>query len=468
MNFGQIMNIFAARWWVVVLVFGATVGTTAVITALLPRAYTATANLVIEPRFTDVLGGASLAAQMASQTYLATQIDILRSQKVAERVVKDLGIDRSARAVEQWRDATDGQGTVEAYFANQLIRRLDVRPSRESLVLTLAFSASDPLFAKQVTDAFAKAYIETNLELRTTPARQYAQWFNTQLKELRSDLETAQTKLSAFQQRNGLVGTDERLDVENSRLAELSSQLSLVQSQSMEARARADVGTPTVRSVPDVASTPLMQSLRTDIARAESKLEEAAQMYGPAHPTYQRLVAELASLTGKLETELGNARGSVESVSRVSNQREAQLRAAVAGQKDRVLDIKRLRDEMAVLQREVENAQKVYELALQRFAATNLESQTNQTNASLLNPASVPTEPSSPRTTLNLILSAIMGVLLGLAMALLLELSDRRVRNARDLAGVLKVPVLGTLPRPRRSLLLPWRRGPGLAGAGAE
>jgi chain length determinant protein EpsF len=462
LNVGQLLRIFVARWWVIVLVFGACMGGTAIVTALLPREYTASSQLVIEQRFTDVLGGANLSGQMAAQTYLATQMDILRSQRVAERVVRTLNIPTSATAQARWLEATEGRGTIEAYYAEALVRRLEVRPSRESLVLTISFSANDPLFAKQVADAFAQAYIDTNLELRITPAKQYADWFAQQSKELRADLETAQTRLSAFQQRNSIVGNDERLDIENARLGELSSQLALAQSQAVDARSLADVAAPTVRSVPDVAATPLLQNLRADLVRTEAKLEEASQTLGAAHPSLLRLTAERDALRERVEGELLNASGTVTSVSRASTERETQLRREVAVQKARVLDIKRQRDEMAVLIREVESAQRVYDLALQRFATNSLESQATQTSAYLLNPAAQPATPSSPRTTLNLILSSIMGALLGLGTAVLMEVADRRVRSSSDIVSALQLPVLGTLVRPPRRLGLPWRSAPAL------
>jgi chain length determinant protein EpsF len=390
---------------------------------------------------------------MLAQTYLATQIDVLQSERVAREVVKTLGIDRNPSAVQQWREATQGTGSIEAYFAGILTKKLDIKPSRESSVVALSFTGSDPQFAAQVADAFAKTYIATSLELRNQPQKLYASWFDEQLKSLRTELEQAQAKVSAYQQRNGIVANDERLDVENSRLAELSQQLVIAQSQSVDARSRSEMSSASVRSVPEVASTGVVQNLRTELLRSETRVQEASQQFGPAHPTLERMQAELASLRERLQAELGNANESVASVSSVFDRRESGLRSAVAAQKQRVLEIKQQRDEMSTLQREAENAQRVFDVALQRLAQTRLESQNTQTNAYVLNSASVPGEPSSPKVQRNLILSAALGLLLGLASAVLVELVDRRVRSAADLEGGLKVPVLGSLPRalPRRS-----------------
>ncbi len=471
MNLGQFLRVIVARWWVVVLVCGAMVGATAGITALLPKQYTATTTMVIEPRGTDALGsGASAGTPMLAQTYLATQIDVLQSERVAREVVKSLGIDRNPSAVQQWRDTTQGIGSVDAYFAGLLTKKLEVKPSRESSVVALSFTGTDPQFAAQVVEAFAKTYIATSLELRNQPSKLYASWFDEQLKSLRADLETAQAKVSAYQQRNGIVANDERLDVESIRLQELSQQLVLAQSQSVDSRSRSDTSTASVSSVPEVGSTPVVQNLRSELLRTETRLQEASQVYGAAHPTLERLQAELASLRERLQTELGNANVSVATVAAVSDRREGGVRNAVAAQKQRVLQIKQQRDEMSTLQREAENAQRVFDVALQRLAQTRLESQNTQTNAYILNSAAVPGEPSSPKVQRNLMLSGVLGLLMGLAAAFLVELVDRRIRSADDLEAGLKLPMLGSVPRaaPRRRdpAALAWR-GPIAAPQGS-
>lgn len=451
MSLRQLLVILRARWWAIAAVFVATVSATTIVTLLLPKIYTASTTIVIEPKMTDVLGAmTNPGQQMLAQAFMATQIDIMQSEKVAERVVTELGISKAPAAQQQYREETKSQGTIESYFAGQLLKRLDITPSRDSAVVTLSFSGNDPRFAADIANGFAKAYIDTTLELRTSPAKQYASWFDEQLKGLRTDLERAQTRLSAFQQRNGIVGDDERLDVENARLGELSNQLVLAQSQNYDSKARAGEGGPTVASVSEVSASPILAQLRTELARQEATLQELGNQYGRAHPTYERQLAQTEALRQRVTEELQHSSSSAHASSRASAMRVADLRAAVAAQKDRVLELKKLRDEMAVLQREVENSQKIYDLALQRFAQNSLESQTNQTIASILAPAFAPSRPSSPRVGLNLGLSAVLGLLLGLGVALVLELADRRVRAEDDVEDGLALPLLGVLGNAHR------------------
>lgn len=451
MTLNRFLRILLARAWIIGLVCGSMVAAAALVSTLLPRQYTATTTMVIEPRATDVLGGTNVNAQMLAQTHLATQIDILRSERVAAQVVRTLGIDRSAVAQAQWREATGGNGRIESFFAASLVRNLDVRPSRESAVVSVSFTGGDARFAADAANAFAETYISTSLALRNQPALQSTSWFDEQLKSLRDAAESAQARVSAYQRQHGIVANDERLDVENARLAELSQQLSVAQAQALDSRARAELSTAQVSSVPEVSSTPVVQNLRADLLRSQAQLVQVAEQFGPAHPTRVRAQAEVLALEERLARELGHARSSVSSISQITDRREADLRVAVNAQKTRVLQLKAQRDELSRLSREAETAQRVFDVALQRQAQTRLESQNTQVGSYVLNPAAVPGEPSSPKTQRNLLLAGGLGLLLGLAAAFLLEAADRRVRSAVDVEATLQLNVLGRLPRARMS-----------------
>ena len=127
-------------------------------------------------------------------------------------------------------------------WANLLQKKLDVKPSRESNVINIGYSGADPAFAAAVANAFAQAYIDTNIELRVEPAKQYADWFDSQIKLQREKLEAAQKALSSYQQATGIVGTDERLDYETQKFNELSAQLTQAEAQGADASSKQKSG----------------------------------------------------------------------------------------------------------------------------------------------------------------------------------------------------------------------------------
>lgn len=443
MTFQQFLLILRARWLTVVLTFALIVGGTLGVSLLLPKKYTASAALLVDVKAPDPLYGA-LMQGMIAPGYMATQIDIIQSERVARRVVRMLKIDENASARRQWQEETEGKGSIEAYFAELLGKQLEVKPSRESNVINISYKSAEPQFAAVIANAFAQAYVDTNVELRADPAKQYAGWFDARTKGLREQLESAQGRLSQFQRDNGITNVDERLDVENARLQELSSQLVAMQALRTESSSR-QAQTRNTETLPEVLQSGLVQSLKADVARQDAKLKDLSSHYGPNHPLVLRAVAEGQALRAKLEAEVTRVAGGVGTNNRVNVQREAEIRASLEAQKKKVLSIKQQRDEIAVIQREVENAQKAYDLTAQRLVQTNLESQTQQTNIVVLNPAVEPTEPSSPKLLLNTLLSIFVGTMLGVGLALLLELFNRRVRSPEDIVEALGLPVIGYL-----------------------
>lgn len=449
MTLQQFLLILRARGKLALYTFLVTVLTTLVVSLMLPKQYTASTAVVIDVKSPDPIAGMVLPG-MISPGYMATQVDIITSDRVALQVVKLLHMDESPVIKEQWLEATEGKGNLAVWLAGLLKKKLDVKPSRESNVINISFSGADPTFTAAVANAFAQAYVDVNLELKVEPARQSATWFEGQTKLLRDKLEAAQKALSSHQQKTGIVATDERLDYETAKLNELSTQLTIVQGQTADSlsKGKSAGGSDTLE---EVMQSPLINGLKSDIARLEARLQESNINLGKNHPQTQRTESELASFKAKLASETGKISTSITTSYQVGKQKEKELRDAMAVQKNRVLDLNRQRDEISVLQRDLESAQRSFEGVSQRTAQTRLESLSIQTNVVVLNPAFEPTEHSRPKVFLNVAISVFLGTLLGVGMALLLELGNRRVRSEQDLAEAIGFPVLASITSTRPS-----------------
>jgi len=273
----------------------------------------------------------------------------------------------------------------------------------------------------------------------------------------RANLEAAQAKLSSYHQAKKIVAPDERMDIESARLNELSSQLTSAQAIAIESEARAlkvrELAKKGVAAdeLAEVLGQPLIVNLKAEVLRAESKLTEVTGNFGKNHPEYRQAVAHVNESKRKLESEIENVTKGITNVSVMNQRRVAEIRGALAAQREKVLKLKEGRDDIGLLAREVESAQRAYDLAMQRFTQTNLEGQTNQTNVTLLSPAVEALRYSSPRVARNIFLSVVLGFVLGLAFAFLRELRDRRVRSVEDLRSLTDLPVLEALRVPGES-----------------
>jgi chain length determinant protein EpsF len=456
MTFQQFLLILKARYKLAVVILLFIVASTLIVSLLLPKQYTASAAVIVDVKSPDPIAGMVLPG-LATPGYMATQIDIINSDRVAQRVVKLLRMDESAVIREQWTEATNGEGDLTVWLADLLKQKLNVKPSRESNVINIEFTGSEPGFVAAVANAFAQAYIDINLELKVEPARQQANWFEDQTKALRDNLEKAKQTLSTQQQDAGIVAIDERLDHEIAKLNDLSTQLTMVQAQTSDSSSKRK-STSAVETLPEVMQNPLVNNLKADIARLEAKLQEASVNLGKNHPQSQRAQSELASLRRKLASEIHQIAQSIGTSYEVGKEKEKELREAMEIQKNRVLELNAQRDQISVLHRDVEAAQRAFEGVSQRSTQTRLESLSAQTNIVALNPAFAPTDPSRPKILLNALISIFLGTILAVGTVLMLELRNRRVRSPEDIVEAIDVPILVTIPSISSPTTLP--KGP--------
>jgi chain length determinant protein EpsF len=446
MNFHQFLLALKGRFWVFLSLMAATVLAAIVVTILMPKTYDATVSVLVDNRDEQMITQNQMPAR-AQLGYMQTQVDIIQSQRVAKQVVEDLHLADNDAVRADWQKA-GAKGTPEDWVATGLLSKLKVEVSQSS-VIGITYSASNSKFAADVANAFAKAYVNTTLTLRTEPAKQASTWFDEQLKGMRSDLEAAQAKLAAFQREKGILIQDERMDIETGRLAELSSQALQATSTSYDNASRyGQSRTRSADTLPEVIANPLVTTLKTELLRAESKLSELSTRVGPNHPQYIQQKSEVDALRSRVTAEMGKVAGGLATATAQARAREGALKADLERQRKKVADLRDARAESLILQRDVDTAQKAYDAALARFHVNKLEGAARQTNVTVLNAAIEPTFPSKPRVSLNIALGLFVGTLLGLAAIFLLEILDRRVRSDPDLDGVMlgmDVPLLGTL-----------------------
>lgn len=423
------------------------VGIAAAISVLAPKEYVGTVQVVVDSRGNDPLREPSALPQPLT-SYLATQAEIIRSRSVALKVVDSRKL--LAGGVPSGTSDAEVQALRDR-LADTLLRSLEVKTSANSNVIHVSFGSPDPQAAAAMANAFADAYIQTSLELQVDPARRQASWFEEQLAQLRSELVSAQSRLSSYQREHNVLDVDEqRLDVENARLQEVSNHLVNAQSAMFDAETRRQqlsnvAGNRRFDQLPDIINYPVLQSLKGELARAEAKFADLSERYDRNHPQYRSAAAEVESLRRKLASEIEVAKGSLVQSADIARQQVKDLQGSLDEQRQRIIELARQRDELVVLNRDVQSARAAYDAALQQTNQTRLQSRLDRTNIAILNPATVPDEPSFPRPLLNVALGLALGLLLGASVALYIEGLQPRVRAA-DAFADLDIPVLAELP----------------------
>lgn len=441
MTLNQLFLIVRARLRLVVTVLLVITLSAIITAAFLPKLYTAQAKLLVDVRSADsVLGTPGLP--FTSPAYMNTQAELITSARVVSLAIKQLKLKDNETLHAQWERTGSNRPAFDQWLTDFLISKVQVSSGKESNTLTISASMADPTLSAQLANALARAYIQTAIELNVEPAKEYVQVFDQQLQEAREALIEAQTRLSNFQRDNGLVVvSDERMDVESARLNELSSALTQAQAQRADQASRA-ASSGSDALLQDPTNVIVINSLRTQLKQKQADLAEASARIGENHPEYARLKAEVDALQRSVQEEASRNNATLNATTRASMNREATIKRAVEEQRSKILQLKAQRDAAMTLQRDVDAAQKQFELLSTRIGQSEISSRQTTTHANLISQALVPTEPSSPRWSIVIAGALLMGLLMGVGTAYVSEVSEPFVRSVEDLQHI-DLPPLG-------------------------
>lgn len=446
MTLSRLALVLRARWREALLAFALVLTAGLALNAWLPRQYTAEAAVMLDVRTADPIAGTPMQP-LAVTNYIATQVDLMLSERVLRGALRRTGLHEDAELHARWLQATQGRGDKLSWLADALLKDTEVVPAaRESNVITLRHTSDSDERAAAVANAIVESYIATTVELRAEGARQQDSFFDQRAKALREAVQQAQGALSEHQRRAGIVANDERMDVENARLAELSSQLLAARAMAQESATRESLAQRQPERSADVLNHPMVASLAADLARQELRLQELQTRLESAHPSVIEARTTVDNLRRQVEQQKAIVTASMGTSRSVGESRVAQLQAAVEAQRAKVLDLKLKRERAEVLQRDLDNAVQAYGAVFKRSDTASMEGQATLNNVSRIKEATPPPLPSRPRTAINLAVTLVLAVVLALATVVVREVRDPRLRGERDIEALLGHAALGRLP----------------------
>ncbi|MDD0809648.1 hypothetical protein PSQ20_04830 [Curvibacter sp. RS43] len=406
---------------------------------LIPKTYTSSSELFIEYRVNDPISGRQFPA-MLDESYLLTQVDIIRSNEVIDRVIDTL------RLMDK-----PGAEKSRQLLRERLSKSIEIQLRRSSRIVEVQYSDQSSEGARDFLDALIKAYMDINVEISVAPARARLEQYNAQLKLLREEIDGIQNKLTEYQQKAQIVDTDERLDNRSRQLGELSTKQLLLrtQRQEYEARMRAlDVMINSgneVPEVPEIAQQPRVAELKLRLSDLERRIGDLSATYGKMHPKLVALQDERAVLLDRLKRE---AKAVLQGIRlegmRLADQERA-LGRSMDEQQRSVLESKRHRDVISSYQRQLESAQRVYNTAVAKYDEILMLGTVNGTSLSVLRKAEAPLKHAKPQITKSVLMSVLVGLVLGLGLSFLLEIAVRRLRCLEDMERGLGLRLFGQI-----------------------
>jgi capsular exopolysaccharide synthesis family protein len=450
------LRIFTERRWVILasLIIAAVIY--AVWASRQPRIYQVTATIVVEPSAPQVLGGdvrdvvqVGPGQYYALQDYIQTQRRVLTSDSLARRVIERLKLQEDR---EFWLG--NPPRTMDDAVA-QLTGGLSSEPVLDTQLVSISFRHQVPAQAKRLVDGLVDAYIDSNLDQRDTSTLLASRFLADEADSLRARLGAAELALYEFKQKNDLlsVALEDRINNVSRQVEKLSDALTEArvrkatrasEADELERMAKDDSGA--IAPAQLTVGMETLGSLKKDLADEERRLSELKARYEDPHPLVRQQAAKVAAVESALKREVQlQVRGAQARTNEATDQ-EKKIGAQLEQAKQEGLRVTRLEIEYNKLKREYDSLSKQYLLVQNRTKETELAGKIRTNNLRVLDYARLPTAPVSPHLTRAAMVAGVLGLLVGVLLALLLDALDRSLKTPEDVESKLAVPFLGVMP----------------------
>jgi capsular exopolysaccharide synthesis family protein len=332
--------------------------------------------------------------------------------------------------------------------------RLGVQALPGGRLVNIQFRAYDPSLAARMANTLAELYIEQARALRATTSGEATDWLAARLKEEKRKIDEGERALLAYQEKSGLSGlsqggTQGADASSNLSQAVLAARTERIAKESAAAQARG-MSTAQLAAFPAVSLLPSVQEARAAVAARQAELARLSETLGDKHPDMVRVRAELAGAQEMQAQALRDAVRALEADADAARAREASHQVGLEGARRDNMDTSRRAIEYNALRREVDSRKEIYESLLGRSTETGLESELTATAVRIVERAEPPAAPYSPRRMRNYQLAFLIGLALGVGLAMLFEHADNTVKTPEDLKEM-NLPFLGLVPRSAHS-----------------
>ncbi|ABF41584.1 Protein-tyrosine kinase [Candidatus Koribacter versatilis Ellin345] len=464
-------RVLSARRRTVGYITGAGIAIAILISLFSPTKFAATATLELNPANAtsfNLSSGASSSDHVEAAVNQATQVGILQSDELALQVITKLKLEEVAdrRSFFKFGRTDDRSVPLNQTPARtgRMLRsfhqNLRVQPVGGTRLIEIRYLDRDPALTAAVVNALVDDYLDRHVQTRFTATRQASDWLSRQLTDLKNDVETSQQRLADYQRETGILGESETNNIVTAKLEDINKQLSAAEANRIVKEAvwrLAKSGDPELISsmagtslVPGIASSSaplgLLPTLRAQEAQLKADIAQNSERLGPSFPKLVQMRAQLADLQSSIQSELGKISARAENDYLAAKNAEDMERALFAKQKQEANQINDSAVQYGVLKREADANRDLYQTLLGKLKEAGVLAGLHSSDILVVDSARVPDKPASPKRLLNLVLGAVIGLILGVSIALLQDSLDRTIRSPEDVARVSNIPTIGVIP----------------------
>jgi capsular exopolysaccharide synthesis family protein len=473
------------KWWIIGLSL-----LTAVFTASyskqLQLIYSSTARLLIEFDKANIISIQDISAtSSANKDYFYTQLEILKSRILAERLVDQLNLVshpafNPARQPQgfnwyQWlpipsswlpppsTEVTDEKPSTEVTdekkkraVVNAVMAGLSINPVVKTQLVEISFESPYPKLAADIANTLADIYIEYDLETKLEMTQKAANWLTKRLNKLRQELKQSEEKLQNYMEEQNLVDVAGIKSVAVKELEETATNLlnarqELVNKERVYKQIRAfQAGTTQFESIPAILNNPLIQGVKQAELAAKRKVNELKERYGQKHPQIRAANAELEAAIANKNTQTQLVIDGIIKEYEMAAANVKSLERSFNEKKENIQFLSRKEVQLKILERDVEVNRQLYNLFLTRFKETNASQDIQalqSTVGRIVEPALVPVAPFKPNKKVNVVMGFAFGLFLATLFAFIVEFLNNTIKSGEEVEQKLGLPLLGILPK---------------------
>lgn len=481
--------IIKKRQMVIITVLGIIFFSTVVATFTAIPFFSASSQVLIERNRSN--SGLEYQSYSYEPEFLDTQTEIIQSVNVSRKVVDQLKLATSYRqyfikneketfsifnglrekftvvkgmfasffSSSESTDPPKEKGLIEAMqpksdaeiIAGIIQARLQVKPLKNTKIVTIAYEDKNPAIAKMVTDAVVQAYIDELLEIKLSTSNYSLKWMNSKAAEERDKLEKSERELQKYMRDNDLVTVENKLTVLPQKLSEVGMQLSKAETEEKELQDllkqinEVKDNPDRLETIPIFASSEVLKSIRERIYKSNQNTQDLSKKFGRKHPAMVKANDELRILREERRFEIERIVSSVKNsldlaVSKKKNQDEL-----LSSTKVEVLNLNEKFVQYSIMKREVDSNRLVYDTLQAGIKKEGVTEQSQSVNVWVVKPADFPGAPSKPNKKRNILIGLILGLFSGIGLAFFIEYLDNTIRHPRDLEERFGLTVLGAV-----------------------
>lgn len=408
--------------------------------------------------------------------FLETQVDVLTSGNLALQTIRKLKLERNrafnplgsghSHRAGLGQDSLLRQSRLIADFQNSL--RVSLVP--ESRMIKVSFESTNPRLAAEVVNTLVDNYRQYNFRAKYDATRQVSGYMKQQLDDLKAKVEKSQRAMVDYERKNSIINISGKESIEDQQLAELSQDLTVAQNDLAQKESLNQLVRANPEKVGLLAQDGLLQNMEEKCADLKTSYVDAMGRYGPQFPKVVRLRDQINEIQSLIKQERTRTVERIAHDYRAALGRVKLLAGSVTSEKTKVGALNQLMIQHDLLKHEFETNQQLYDSLLAKVKDAAVSAGLKANNINLVDRARIPSVPVRPRKARNVAVGLMVGTILGVAAAFLLEMMNASIRTAEDVERCISEPVLAVIPSARSldpsKSWLSWRRTPGALSDG--